>query len=134
VYRNERYGYGARLTVMLDDSLLGDTASKTFLYTPIPPGRHVIVSKAENESEAIIDAKSGVNYFVWQEIKMGIWSARTALHQVEEKDGREAVLECDLANTKPPRAPAGCTKDSDCKGDRICKAGVCAEADRPPVN
>lgn len=24
-------------------------------------------------------------------------------------------------------APAGCTKDTDCKGERICSAGVCAD-------
>jgi hypothetical protein len=131
VYRNENFGSAERLTVILDDSLLGDTAAKTYLYTPIPPGRHVIVSKAENEAETTIDAKSGANYFVWQEVKMGIWSARSALHQVAERDGREGVLECNLANTKTPRAPPGCTKDTDCKGERVCKAGVCADANRP---
>jgi hypothetical protein len=129
VYRNENFGSAIRMNVNLDGVVLGDTAAKTFLYTPIPEGTHTIVSKAENDSTSVIDARAGGSYFVWQEVKMGLWSARSELQQVEEKEGRAAVLECKLAKTNRPR---GCAKDIDCKGNRICEAGACVES--PPRN
>ncbi|GAC1537640.1 MAG: hypothetical protein NVS2B9_03990 [Myxococcales bacterium] len=127
VYRNERFGGAARLSVALDGALLGDTAAMTYLYTPIAPGRHTIVSKAENDSDATIDAKAGTNYFLWQEVKMGLWTARSALRDMPEKTGREAVLECTMGSTRAPPASPGCATDRDCKGERICRAGVCGE-------
>lgn len=124
VYRNENFGGAVRMNVNLDGVVLGDTGAKTYLYTPIPEGVHTIVSKAENDSTSVIDARAGSSYFVWQEVKMGIWSARSALQQVEEQKGRAAVLQCKLAKTN---RPGGCAKDIDCKGNRICEAGACVE-------
>lgn len=33
----------------------------------------------------------------------------------------------------PTTTATGCTKDSDCKGDRICVSGVCADAKKEPA-
>jgi hypothetical protein len=62
------------------------------------------------------------SFWSQEEVKMGLWSARSALQQVEEEKGRAAVLECKLAKTNRPK---GCAKDIDCKGNRICEAGTC---------
>src|SRR5205823_15032561 len=70
VYRNENFGGAVRLNVLLDGALLRDTAAMTYLYTPISPGVHTLVSKSENDSTAVIDARAGNSYFVWQEVKM----------------------------------------------------------------
>ena len=130
VYRNEGFGGAVRMSVNLDGVALGDTAAKTYLYTPIPAGTHTVVSKSENDSTAIIDARPGESYFVWQEVKMGLWSARSALQQVAEDRGRAGVLECKLGMTN---ALAGCSKDTDCKGNRVCEAGACVEV-KPGTN
>jgi uncharacterized protein DUF2846 len=130
VYRNEGFGGAVRMSVNLDGAALGDTAAKTYLYTPIPAGTHTVVSKSENDSTAIIDARAGESYFVWQEVKMGLWSARSALQQVAEDRGRAGVLECKMGMTHPP---AGCSKDTDCKGNRVCEAGACVEV-KPGTN
>jgi hypothetical protein len=130
VYRNEGFGGAVRMSVNLDGAALGDTAAKTYLYTPIPAGTHTVVSKSENDSTAIIEARAGESYFVWQEVKMGLWSARSALQMVTEDRGREGVLECKMGMTNPP---SGCSKDTDCKGARVCEAGACVEV-RPNTN
>ena len=130
VYRNEGFGGAVRMSVNLDGAALGDTAAKTYLYTTIPAGTHTVVSKAENDSSAVIEARAGESYFVWQEVKMGLWTARSALQQVEAERGRAAVLECKMGLTNPP---AGCSKDTDCKGNRVCEAGACVES-RPLTN
>lgn len=127
VYRNESFGAAVRMSVALNGSLLGDTAAQTYLYTPIAPGRHTITSKAENDSEVVIDAQAGANYFLWQEVKMGVWSGRSLLQQVDDQSGRAGVLACRLARTNPPPVSTGCAKDTDCKGSRVCKAGACVD-------
>ncbi len=40
----------------------------------------------------------------------------------------------DCSKPPPPPSPAvaGCTKDTDCKGDRICESGRCVEPPPPP--
>src|SRR5258708_1349875 len=121
VYRNESFGGAVCPSVVLDGALLGDTAAKTYLFTPIAPGTHTVVSKAEDDSTAVIDARAGSSYFLWQEVKMGIWSARSALQQMEEEKGRAGVRECKLGVTS---RPAGCAKDTECKGNRGCRGGT----------
>jgi len=132
VFRDESYGGAVRMSVNLDGAALGDTAAKTYLYTPIPAGVHTVVSKAENDSSAVIDAQPGATYFLWQEVKMGMWSARSALQQVQDERGRAGVLECKLGVTNAPHS--ACSKDTDCKGNRICDAGACVEPRPPPSN
>ena len=38
----------------------------------------------------------GKTYYVWQEVKMGAFAARSALHLVDEQKGEAAVKECKL--------------------------------------
>jgi hypothetical protein len=133
VYRNESIGGGVKMTVDLDGSSLGNTGPETFLYTPIPEGTHTIVSQAEDASAVTIDAKPGANYFLWQEVKFGLVSARTELHAVDEVTGRQGVRECKMALTYAPKLRDGCSKDTDCKGSRICKAHACVESAPAPL-
>ncbi|MCA1826919.1 MAG: DUF2846 domain-containing protein [Myxococcales bacterium] len=131
VYRNETFGSAIRLSVLLDEMQLGSTAAKTYLYAPISPGKHRLVSKAENDSSLELDVEPGKNYFLWQEVKMGVWSARSLLQQVDDQRGKEGVLECQMGVTNTPIArPAvyECGKDTDCKGTRVCDRGACVDA------
>jgi hypothetical protein len=57
------------------------------------------VSKAENDASVSIDMQAGQTYFVWQEVKMGFVSARSALHVVDEKKGRAGVEQSTLIQT-----------------------------------
>jgi hypothetical protein len=99
VYRNENFGGAVTMDVFLNDRPLGQTAAKTFLFAEVEPGVHKVLGKAENESIMNVIAEAGRNYFVWQEVKMGIFFARNELKIVDEKTGQEGVLECSLAAT-----------------------------------
>jgi hypothetical protein len=96
VYRNEVFGAAIKMPVALNGRLVGDTASKTYIRLEVPPGEHTLVSKAENDAVAKISAVAGRNYFVWQEVKMGMFSARSALQEVDEATGKAGVQECKL--------------------------------------
>lgn len=98
VYRNETFGAAIKMTVLLDGKILGDTASKTYLYTDLEPGKHRLVSKTENDSSLDFTAIAGKIYYVWQEVKMGLFAARSHLQLVDENTGQAGVLETKLAS------------------------------------
>jgi hypothetical protein len=97
VFRNETMGAAIKMTVLLDGKLLGDTASKTYLYTDLEPGNHKLISKTENDSVLDFNAVAGKIYYVWQEVKMGLFAARSNLQIVDEKTGQAGVVESKLA-------------------------------------
>jgi hypothetical protein len=96
VYRNESMGAAIKMPVAVNGKLVGDTAAKTYLLLEVAPGQHTITSKTENDSSVTVNAVAGNNYFLWQEVKMGLMVARSNLQQVDEKTGRAGVEECKL--------------------------------------
>jgi hypothetical protein len=100
VYRNETMGAAIKLHVLMDGQYLGETASKTYFYVEVPPGKHTVTGKAENESVVTFDAIAGRLYYIWQEIKMGLFQPRNELKLVDEATGRAGVLESKRIATK----------------------------------
>jgi len=96
VYRNETFGAALKMPIVLDGRLMADTAANTFMVLEVAPGPHVVISKTENEPKVTINAVAGRNYFLWQEVKMGAFAARSELHQVDDATGKKGVAECKL--------------------------------------
>jgi hypothetical protein len=94
VFRNESFGGAITMTVALNGKVMGQTGPKTFFLWQVDPGKHEIQSIAENTSTVSLDVEPAKNYFVWQEVKMGFWMARSALQVVDEATGRKGVEEC----------------------------------------
>ena len=84
VYRDETFGAAIKLPVLVDGRHVGDTAPHTFLLVPVVAGPHVVVSKSEVDSELRFTAANGKAYFVWQEVKFGVFAARSELHIYNE--------------------------------------------------
>lgn len=101
IYRNENMGAAMKMDIELDDKPLGQSAAGTYFYTEVKPGTHKITSKTENTDDLSIDAVAGKLYYVWQEVKMGILTARSRLHFVDETTGQAGVNECKLAAPLP---------------------------------
>jgi hypothetical protein len=101
VYRNENMGAAIKMPVILDGKVLGDTAAKTYLYSEVAPGKHQLVSKTENDSTLNVDVVAGKIYYVWQEVKMGLFAARSKLQQVDDTTGQAGVMESKLAAPIP---------------------------------
>ena len=100
IYRNESMGAAIKMDVQIDGTPIGQTAANTYLYKELTPGKHVISSKAENTDTIEVQAKPGTLLYVWQEVKMGLLSARTKLNVVEEAQGKKGVQETKLAETR----------------------------------
>lgn len=108
VYRNESMGAAVKMPVTVDGQVLGETLAKTYLYTEVEPGPHQLVSKSENDSTLQVDTEAGKNYYVWQEVKMGILYARSKLQLVDDKTGQDGVKESKL--TVAPTAQASAAR------------------------
>ena len=100
VYRNEFMGGAVYMDISIDGQSVGGTHAKTYLYRELSPGKHTIMSKAENTDTLDVDLKPGTLSFVWQEVKMGIMFARTKLHLVKLEEGKKGVLETKLTTGK----------------------------------
>ena len=98
IYRNEFQGAAIKMPVDVDGKHVGTNVANTFIYTEVAPGKHTLVSKAENDSELTIDAVAGKIYYVWQEVKIGFVIARTKLHLVDEPTGQAGVKETNLVS------------------------------------
>lgn len=97
IYRNETFGAAVKMDVSVNGEPLGQTAAKTYLFTELPEGKHTICSEAENTAELEVDVAKGRLYYIWQEVKMGIMSARSKLQLVDADTGQEGVRESKLA-------------------------------------
>jgi len=99
IYRDEILGAAIKLHVAVDGVAVGDTGPKSFLQLALPPGPHTITSRGEKTSSLSLDAQAGQTYYVWQEVKMGMWSANSLLHKVDTEKGQDGVRDCDLLQT-----------------------------------
>ncbi len=99
IYRNESFGGAVGMAVTLNGKGLGETGAKTFFRINLPAGNFTVGSHAENYSDTQLTTEVGKNYFVWQEVKMGIWKARSELKQVDDKTGKAGVLESKLVTS-----------------------------------
>ena len=100
VYRNENFGAAIKMPVALNGKLVGDTAAKTYLVVQVDPGSYTVTSKTENDSNVTVDAAAGRNYFLWQEVKMGLMAARSNLQLVDDATGKAGIAECKLIEVK----------------------------------
>ena len=87
VYRNESMGAAIKMPVAVNGKLVGDTAAKTYLLLEVAPGQHIIMFEDRKHSTVTVNAVRRSNYFLWQEVKMGLMVARSNL----QASGRETV-------------------------------------------
>lgn len=99
IYRNESMGGAVKMDVELDGKPVGFTKAKTYFALDVSPGKHSIVSKAENDSVLEVNTMAGKISYVWQEVKMGVMYARNKLQDVDETTGKAGVAECKLLST-----------------------------------
>lgn len=102
IYRDEILGAAIKLHVSVDGVAVGDTGPKSFLQLALPPGPHTITSRGEKTASLSLDTQAGQTYYVWQEVKMGMWSANSMLHKVDTAKGQDGVRECELLQTDAP--------------------------------
>lgn len=99
VYRNESFGGAIPMTVSLDGKVAGQSGPKTYFMWEVEPGSHEVGSIAENTSTLKLNTEAGKAYYVWQEVKMGLWMPRSLLQEVDVETGKKGVTECKRAQS-----------------------------------
>ena len=99
LYRNESFGGAIPMSVSLDGKVAGQTGPQTYFLWEVEPGSHEVASHSENVSSLKLNTEPGKAYYVWQEVKMGLWMARSLLQQTDEETGRKGVQECKRAQS-----------------------------------
>lgn len=98
VYRNTFGGQALKKTLSIDDSVIGETANKTFFYREITSGAHKLSTESEfSDNSTTFQADAGKNYFAEQYIKIGVFVGGAGIKMVSEEEGKKQVLECGLA-------------------------------------
>lgn len=93
VYRNETLGAAISMPVAVDGKIAGTTGPHSFFKFELPAGTHSLTSQG-NESQLTVTTEAGKLYFVWQEVKMGLFAASSKLQLVSEEVGKKGVAEC----------------------------------------
>ena len=94
ICRNEFMGSAINMPLTLDGKFIGKTEGRSYFYLTVKPGKHSIQSLTENIQTLLLDTEKNKNYFVWQEVKMGMWAADSKLHKVNENHdfGKKCII------------------------------------------
>lgn len=95
VYRNETFGAAISMPVTVNGKMAGATGPNSFFKFNLPAGSHKLTSQVD-ESVLDLTTENGEIYYVWQEVKMGAFSAGSKLQSVDKKKGQKGVSECVL--------------------------------------
>jgi hypothetical protein len=93
VYRNETLGAAISMPVTVNGKLAGSTGANSYFKFDMLPGVHTFTSQGD-KSQLSLTTEANKNYFIWQEVKMGLIAGGSKLQQVSEAVGKKAVLEC----------------------------------------
>ena len=101
LFRDEVMGAAVGVPVMLNGKMAGKTSSKSYFMWEVSPGDYELMSVAENTSTVRVRAQAGRSYYVWQEIKMGLFQPRTELQEVDEQRGKAGVTASSRIQPQP---------------------------------
>lgn len=102
LYRNEMLGSALSMSVMVNCEYMGNTGPGSYFKFILPEAKHAFISQ-DGESSLILDTKKGKQYFIWQEIIMGLMHGSTLLHLVDDSQGKKGVLESVLISPSAER-------------------------------
>ncbi len=98
IYRNSFAGQALKKNVYVDGEFLGESANKVYFHKEVAPGQHVISTESEfSDNSLTLDVKGGINYFIRQYIKIGVFVGGANLEVVSEAEGQKNVRESRLA-------------------------------------
>ncbi len=91
VYRKPTiFGAALKKDLYLDGQCFGETARGTYFYLKTTPGMHVVSTESEfSENHIKSNFKGGKNYFIEQNIKIGVFAGGASLIPRSEKKGKK---------------------------------------------
>ena len=99
IYRTSGVGAGLKKDIFVDGKCIGETAQNIFFYEEVKGDQeHSITTESEfSPNEIKLAVTNGINYFVRQYIKMGVFVGGANLEVVNEDEGKEAIKGMEMA-------------------------------------
>lgn len=102
IYRNSFVGQALKKDIFIDGKKIGESANKVYFFKELPAGEHTFSTESEfSPNDLVLTLESGLNYFIEQYIKMGVFVGGANLKQVSEEEGKKQVLKTNLAQQLP---------------------------------
>ncbi len=102
VYRsNSVFGAALKKDVWVDGECLGETARGIFFHREVSGNQeHTVSTESEfSPNHLVLKTESGKNYYIQQYIKPGAFVGGANLKQVDETEGKAAILKSKLAQS-----------------------------------
>lgn len=104
IYRGIAQGASIEMEIMVDGRSVATSVGKTYIKLTVAPGKHRIVSRADNSDKLILATVKNHNYFILQGVEVGGVEARTKLTLMSESAGKSGVKQCQLISLLPQPA------------------------------
>ena len=97
IIRPSKVGSSVKSWAFLDDTFLGINKGKSYFFTHVKPGQHIIWSKMENISAIYYDFKPGQVYYFKQKVAPGFLKASTQILEVDATKGEKWLKKAKLS-------------------------------------
>ena len=100
IYRSGSFGGALKKNVWVDGKCIGESAPNVFFYEEVKGDvEHKISTESEfSPNDLLVKTAAGVNYFVRQFIKFGVFVGGAGVELVSEDEGKKEVSNLGLAN------------------------------------
>jgi hypothetical protein len=101
IYRQGVYGGAIKKDIWVDGECVGESAPNVFFYKAVTGDvEHTISTESEfSPNHLKLLTKSGINYFIRQFIKLGVFVGGAGLETVEAAEGEKVVKGLSLAKS-----------------------------------
>ena len=97
VMRTTMLGFKIHSKLAVDGKWMGVNRGKTYFYFMLDPGEHYFCSESENQDYLALTVEAGKTYYLQQQVKMGMWKARTELAVMDEAKAKKELPELNLS-------------------------------------
>lgn len=95
VMRTTIIGYKIHSKLAVDGKWMGTNRGKTYFFLTLDPGE--FCSESENQDAIAFTVEPGKTYYLQQQVKAGMWKARTKLALLDEAKGRKELEDLNLS-------------------------------------
>lgn len=99
IYRDSSMGSALKKDIWVDNECVGESAAKVFFYKEVKgDAEHTISTESEfSPNDLVLTTESGKHYFIRQYIKMGLAVGGANLELMDEKEGKQDIMDLDMA-------------------------------------